>query len=400
MYRESEGVTPRERAQPMPPVRTRWRSPETPMNRGGVMLGPVRSGRFGTGRDEVVPPVEPPAEPAAFEAATEPAAFEAATEPAPFEAAAEPTPAFAEPLASLPELTEPETAEAAAEPATTSFETTEPAMMLDGALTFESEPEEAAAHAEDDGGTAFGLPTLEEPEAEDAPAMAASLDAWGDPDASPWAEAEDEDGGVVYEIEVESAEIELEMEEGAGDDGWLIQAGELTLDPALPDADAALDPAERAAALGDLAEAEDALEPRPAPISAWDLAPLDPEEAARQDRARQEWESFGKALVESLGGTGGLLELAAELRESTAEAGVEQDSAIEGLEPLSAGFDREKSETAAPAGLDELAERLERFAAMIRTEGRGAITRAQYSDDRLEALLSGFAAGWLAARGE
>jgi hypothetical protein len=134
------------------------------------------------------------------------------------------------------------------------------------------------------------------------------------------------------------------------------------------------------------------------------------EEEVRLNRVREEWEALGQALVESLSmpqvsepaASGWTGYTPADETEAETAATLE----VEGLEPIGAGLERQapaRPEAEVPVhgrALAELAERLESFAAALRTEGRYAITRSQLSGDRMESMLAGFAAGWLAARGE
>jgi hypothetical protein len=128
------------------------------------------------------------------------------------------------------------------------------------------------------------------------------------------------------------------------------------------------------------------------------------------NRMREEWEALGQALIESLVPIAGEIpetEAAwpADAPEAETPLESEAEESIDGLEPLGAGFEREEPvamhEPASPGrAYGELAHRLEAFASALRTEGRYAITRAQLSGDRMDNMLAGFAAGWLAARGE
>jgi hypothetical protein len=162
--------------------------------------------------------------------------------------------------------------------------------------------------------------------------------------------------------------------------------------------------------IGEPIEAGEGLHTRPAPVSAWDLGARRAEADAEQlglDRVREEWEALGQALIESLSGV-----TAPAPEPSQAWPAAEPETAtettadhVEGLEPIGAGLARDEmpAEAEAPAhgrAYQELAQRLEAFADALRTEGRYAITRAQLSGDRMDSMLAGFAAGWLAARGE
>jgi hypothetical protein len=231
-------------------------------------------------------------------------------------------------------------------------------------------------------------PSITEPRAEEQP--------WLDTPALEEYEASE----LLLEVSVDDEGEELQILAAAS-------GGELVAEPE-PDQD----PVAGMTLLGDLDK--EPLHSAPAPLSAWDLGSgrdVLAEEELRLARVREEWEALGQALVESLampeerepvrsGWTG---YPPADETEAETAATLE----VEGLEPIGAGLERETpgtQETEPPPmhgrALQELAQRLETFAAALRTEGRYAVTRAQLSGDRMESMLAGFAAGWLAARGE
>jgi len=236
-------------------------------------------------------------------------------------------------------------------------------------------------------------------------------------------------------LEPESPEADtLAVPEPEPDQPWLetprleeYEAAELLLEVSLEEHDpmrAEPDAAEATSSLGELTltppEEEElpelqsigepldaeALHSRPAPLSAWDLGARPAEADAEQrrlDRVREEWEALGQALVESLSSVAETMPLGqAWTTLPTPEADPPEATSVEGLEPLGAGFERVDASEPPVHGpvYDELAQRLVAFAGALRAEGRYAITRAQLSGDRLDSMLAGFAAGWLAARGE
>lgn len=145
-------------------------------------------------------------------------------------------------------------------------------------------------------------------------------------------------------------------------------------------------------------EEEDAHDVRPglAPVSPWDLGAAGTSADARAiaARAREEWESLGQALSESLGppSGGGTGSYGYELTDERA-AQLEDGDAAQSFGAPSLGQDWEGGSEAA---LAELARRLEAFAASLRKDGELAIARAHSADDRFNALLASFASTYLA----
>ena len=409
MYGETRNTESRNA--PLPPARTRWSTSGETASQGGFLLGPVRSGLFGRpvsdsatmDSPETAEPAEPlwTETPPAIEPESEVASevgetFEAELEMAgdieaemvveapadSFEAALEPEPEHAH----LADSAWPET-EAVIQPEELHW------VEAEEHDTDAEEVQELAGWATAD--LDDGLVELAATASED---IAGVLDA--DEEELPWDD-------TPQTIEFEESELVLEMDMEA-DDEMEFEAGglnEMTIEiEAIPE-----DPPEGLQAVGDLLEAGEGMQPRPAPLSAWELGSAAPAEAApdRFSRAMEEWESLGKALAESIQ-TGGDIRPLAELTDETdaAQADAEPDAMelqVEGLQPICAGPLRDEPAVAAETGsaaLTELSERLEAFAAALRTEGRYAITRAQLSGDRMDSMLAGFAAGWLAARGE
>jgi hypothetical protein len=379
----------------LPPVRTRWQTGSGQGSRGATPLGPVRSGLF------VTP--EPVAEEEWLTQAAE----------------AEPTPS--------PELERPLVTEAFLAFQETVFE-------AEPTRTTEPEPEtvhEAEIYIDAEPVVEFEIEAqLEaEPEAEPEPWSSGSDDAQPEPWSSTFTAA-DEAADTAWETGEADDALELVLEDGVEEGGF-----ELTLDvelsggaePMMAESQTTEPAPASPEAFTDFLDVAEALRKQPGPLSAWDLAREARSQEAmdlRVHRAREEWEAFGQALADTLGAAASAAAESAGMAEFDLEPAVAEDieaaageiagleprgeafdemaagGTVEGLEPLGAGFDRApQGEARGSAALLELAERLEHFAAGIRTEGQYAITRAQLSGDRMEALLAGFAAGWLAARG-
>jgi hypothetical protein len=111
---------------------------------------------------------------------------------------------------------------------------------------------------------------------------------------------------------------------------------------------------------------------RPTPLSAWDLAAHSTGAAEKARRAREEWDSLEQALVRSL-------DTSAESR-TTAEGAVRPH--------------------AVSTELEELARRLEQFAAALRTDGTRAMEMAQSRGDPIDVVLAAIAAGYISGRRE
>jgi len=116
----------------------------------------------------------------------------------------------------------------------------------------------------------------------------------------------------------------------------------------------------------------DLREGRATPLSAWGLATRSVDSAERARRAREEWDDLEQALVESIGSP---------------------------TEP--------QRERAGPAGrphipteLEELARRLEQFAAALRADGTRAMEMAQSRGDPIDVVLAALAAGYVSGRRE
>jgi hypothetical protein len=215
-----------------------------------------------------------------------------------------------------------------------------------------------------------------------------------EPDAL-WDSAEDEEGGDELLLDVSLDDM---IDESTVDaDAPEIDADDVT--PAQPI------PASPEAFTQFLDEAE-SVRAHPGPLSPWQVgrATSDATDDPRSALRGHEWEALGRALADTLGAAPPF-DVDVPETDSYSDVTEDEDEAavgeVEGLEPIGAGLERDNPIEITAAGspdlLEELAERLERFAAGIRTEGHYAISRAQLSGDRMDAMLAGFAAGWLAA---
>jgi len=347
--------------EPLPPVRTRWGSGEPKSGRGGNPLEPVRSGLFG-------PLPEPPADDGAM---------------------------------NVIEVDDDDTAFAG-------VESDDPGMTdtIEADVEILESVEDLVADEVDAHVEVVGEDLTEELEP-DRPQPFRTIEP---PPAEPWAMEPDalwdttvrgqgDDDELLVDVSLEDV-----VDEATFDVTRDIDEGDVTpTEPieASPDAFTAF------------LDAAEAVRAHPAPLSPWQVGrgAADPDDDPRSARRGHEWEAFGKALADSLGDAAAAAAAAAfdaGGEEVSDESGFDDEfevaadaSAVEGLEPIGAGLDRdspiEVTAAGSPALLDELAERLERFAAGIRTEGHYAISRAQLSGDRMDAMLAGFAAGWLAA---
>jgi hypothetical protein len=233
------------------------------------------------------------------------------------------------------------------------------------------EAEEATAE------TAFGAlaPDIDEQEPETA------VQWYGDDRSAPWERTDglEEAGEAGAPAGDEAAEIWL-AEADAAEDELVLEAD---------DADDAN------------AGAETEMRQAPPPLSPWDLgaASISGEAGERAARARVEWESLGQALSESLTGASPQPEQPGPHGyDLTDERAAELDS--DGKSPFGGPVIPVGASGTAESPVSELVRRLEAFAARLRDEGPGALTRAQTGDDRFDALLASIAAGFLAGRGE
>jgi hypothetical protein len=178
-----------------------------------------------------------------------------------------------------------------------------------------------------------------------------------EPEAVPVHELVMEDGSDAgIDLVFESDEIEILVEPDAAD---------LDLTEAIPAGagQIASSPIERESRPQD---------DRPTPLSAWDLAAHSGDSEERARRAREEWDNLEQALVQSLGSTPAVSSAQAE------RAGPD-------------GF---------PTELEELARRLEQFAAALRADGTRAMEMAQSRGDPIDVVLAALAAGYVSGRRE